>query len=131
VVGKENIISFVRQTLGCNCPEEVFSTLDCRTDSVIQGIALDMKINVGNRLLIYIITIEDPDSIRRILPVLFASGKKERDGAGFNRFRLVVAADDISMMQKEAEQVFGSLDRDEKVHVHVISRKRIPHCPTG
>ena len=76
MVKAENIIAFVKQTLGCNCPEEVFSTIDRRSDIPLSGIVLDMKINVGNRLLIYIVTVKDTDSLRRILPVLITAGKR-------------------------------------------------------
>jgi hypothetical protein len=131
VVMAEHIIVFVKQILGCNCPEEVFSSIDCLTDVRVHGIALDLKINVGNRLLVYVVTVDDPDSLRRILPLLVAAGKKERDGEGFNRFRLVLAADDISRIKNEAETVFNSLNEDEKVHLHLVSVKSIPQCSKG
>ena len=131
VVKTENIIAFVKRTLGCNCPEEVFSNLNCQSDVPCNGIVLDLKINVGNRLLIYVVTVNDPDSLVRILPALVNAGKKERDGAGFNRFRLVLAADDISKIGKEAGKIFSSLNKDEKVYLHTLSGKSIPQCSTG
>jgi hypothetical protein len=131
VVKTENIIAFVKRTLGCNCPEEVFSTLNCQSNIPCNGIVLDLKINVGNRLLIYVVTINDPDSLVRILPALVTAGKKERDGAGFNRFRLVLAADDISKIKNEAELIFNSLNEDEKVYLHTLPGKSIPQCSTG
>ena len=131
VVKTENIIAFVKQTLGCNCPEEVFSTLNCQSHVPCSGSVLDLKINVGNRLLIYVVTVNDPDSLVRILPALVTAGKKERDGAGFNRFRLVLAADDISTIGKEAGKIFSSLNKDEKVHLHTLPGKSIPQCSTG
>jgi len=131
VVGRENIIAFVKRTLGCNCPEEEFSTLNCQSDISCNGLVLDLKINVGNRLLIYVITVNDPDSLVRILPVLVTAGKRERDGAGFNRVRLVLAADDISTIEKEAVKIFSSLNKDEKVHLHTLPGKSIPQCSAG
>jgi hypothetical protein len=131
VVTAEHIVAFVKQTLGCNCPEEVFSTIDCLNDVPVRGIALDLKINVGNRLLVYVVTVDDPDSLRRVLPLLVIAGKKERDGEGFNRFRLVLAADDIDKIKDEAETVFNSLNEDEKVHLHLVSVKSIPQCSKG
>jgi hypothetical protein len=131
VVNTENIIAFVKQSLGCNCPDEVFSHIECQSDIPCSGILLDMRINVGNRLLIYIVTVNDPDFLRRMLPALVTAGKKERDGAGFNRFRLVLAADDVSKIKKEAEKIFNSLNEDEKIYLHTLSKKSIPQCPTG
>ena len=131
VVKTENIIVFVKQTLGCNCPEEVFSTLNCQSDIPCNGSLLDLKINVGNRLLIYVVTVNDPDSLVRILPALVTAGKKERDGEGFNRFRLVLAADDISNIGKAAGKIFSSLNEDEKVYLHTLPGKSIPQCSAG
>jgi len=131
VVNRENIIAFVKKTLGCNCPDEVFSNIECQTDIPCSGIVLDMKINVGNRLLIYIVTVNDPDSLKRMLPVLVTAGEKERNGAGFNRFRLVLAADDINAIEKEAEKIFNSLNEDEKIYLHTLPGKSIPQCSTG
>jgi hypothetical protein len=131
VVKTENIIAFVKQTLGCNCPEEVFSTLNCQSDVPCNGSVLDLKINVGNRLLIYVVTVNEPDSLVRILPALVTAGKKERDEAGFNRFRLVLAADDISNIGKAAGKIFSSLNEDEKVYLHTLPGKSIPQCSAG
>jgi hypothetical protein len=131
VVNTGNIIAFVKQTLGCSCPDEVFSFIECRSDIPCSGIVLDMKINVGNRLLVYVVTVNEPDSLVHILPALVTAGKKERDGAGFNRFRLALAADDISSIEKEAGKIFRSLNEDEKVYLHTLPRKSIPQCSTG
>jgi hypothetical protein len=127
----ENIIAFVKQSLGCNCPEEVFSHIECWSDIPCSGIVLDTRINVGNRLLIYIVTVNEPDSLWRMLPVLVTAGKKERDGAGFNRFRLVLASDNINAIEKEAEKIFNSLNEDEKIYLHTLSGKSMPQCPAG
>jgi len=127
----ENIIAFVKQSLGCNCPEEVFSHIECQTDIPCSGIVLDTRINVGNRLLIYIVTVNEPDSLWRMLPVLVTAGKKERDGAGFNRFRLVLASDNINAIEKEAEKIFNSLNEDEKIYLHTLPGISIPQCSTG
>ena len=127
----ENIIAFVKQTLGCNCPDEVFSNIEYQSDIPCSGIVLDMKINVGNRLLIYIVTVNDPDSLGRMLPVLITAGKKERNGAGFNRFRLVLAADNINAIEKEAEKIFNRLNEDEKIYLHTLPRNSLPQCSMG
>jgi len=40
---------FVRETLGCTCPDEVFQHIDCRTGvKAGENILLDYEINVGN-----------------------------------------------------------------------------------
>ena len=52
---------FVQETLGCSCPEEVFNKIDYQKES--DGIS-GRKITVGDRLLIYIITIDRKSNIQ-------------------------------------------------------------------
>jgi len=123
--GKEDIKTFAHQTLGCGCPEEVFEHIDSQSNVRLEGIVLNRRIKIGNRLLIYIAEMADADSVKQNLAFLVASGRKERDHIGFNRFRLVLTADDISEVQKVAEAVFAVINRDNKVHLHIIPKKSI------
>ena len=124
--GKEDIKIFAQQTLGCGCPEEVFQHIDSQSNVQLNGIVLNRRIKIGNRLLIYIVEIKDADSVKNNLAFLVSSGRKERDAIGFNRFRLVLTADDIDKVKKIAEEMFDVISSDEKVHLHVISKKSIP-----
>src|SRR4030042_4640318 len=122
MIKTENIKTFVRQTLGCACPEEVFKRIDCQSNIKLNdNILLSIKINVGNKLLIYVVEINDQDFIRRTLPNLVEIGKKERDSSGFNRFRLVLATNKLNKIKEVADITFKTIDRDERIHLHVIS----------
>jgi hypothetical protein len=116
---------FVQQTLGCNCPEEVFSHIDCRINISYGTILLSHKINVGNKLLIYIVELKDPDSLNDALMLLIHEGKKERDMGGFNRFRLVLATDKTHLIQQHAFDIFDTLKKDERVHLHVVHKDKV------
>jgi hypothetical protein len=124
--GKEDIKIFAQQTLGCGCPEEVFEHIDSQSNVQLEGIMLSRRIKIGNRLLIYIVDMPDAEAVKQKLAFLVASGRKERDRIGFNRFRLVLTADDIDDVKKVAEAVFAVINKDEKVHLHVIAKKSIP-----
>jgi hypothetical protein len=126
----EDIKIFAQETLGCGCPEEVFEHIDSQSDVKLDGIVLSRKIKIGNRLLIYIAEMADADSVRRNLEFLAASGRRERDSIGFNRFRLVLTADDIDEVKKVADEMFAVINSDDKVHLHVISKKSIPSSLT-
>jgi len=119
---------FVRQTLGCTCPDEVFRSIDVREKvSLNSFLTLHAAIIVGNRLLIYIADAGTVGCIEEHLPVLLAAGRKERDEKGLNRFRLVLVADEPESIQRIAEQQFGELrGKDEKLHLHVIRGKDNP-----
>ena len=120
-----DIKNFAQITLGCGCPEEVFKTIECRSNIMLDGIRIRDHINIGNRLLIYVVEVGRPDSVENILKSLVIYGRKERDSSGFNRFRLVLTADDIGIFQKDAENIFRSINSDEKVHLHSIRKADI------
>ena len=47
-----NVRVFVKKTLGCECPEEVFEYVDCQNEIKINSmVSLKNKMNIGNRLL--------------------------------------------------------------------------------
>ncbi|MCX5718505.1 MAG: hypothetical protein NT055_00830 [Nitrospirae bacterium] len=89
-------------------------------------ILLHNKINIGNRLLIYIVEMNNPDLIKRNLPLLIETGKNERDRSGFNRFRLAIATDKVDQIKHIADSVFKNLKfKDEKIHLHIIHKDEI------
>jgi hypothetical protein len=59
------------------------------------------------------------------LPFLLNIGKKERDSSGFNRFRLVLATDKLDEIKEVADIVFKTIDKDERIHLHIIPKKNI------
>ena len=120
-----DIKKFAQFTLGCGCPEEVFKIIECRSNIILDGIQIRDRINIGNRLLIYVVEVSRQDSVEKILKSLVIYGRKERDSAGFNRFRLVLTADDIGIFQRDAETIFRSVNSDEKVHLHLIRKADI------
>ena len=124
----ENIKVFVRQTLGCDCPEKVFEHIDCQHDIKLNNdILLSYKINIGNRLLIYIIEANDSNFMKSNLSTLVYVGKNERDKKGFNRFRLVIVSDKTNEIKQVAHTMFEVLeDKDEKVHLHIVNKNEFP-----
>lgn len=117
---KEPIIQFVRETLGCQCPQEVFKHIDMSHNPERD---IKLKINVGGRLLIYVAEIEDPASLDAILEKLVRTGIEERDSSGLNRFRLVVAAENLKSIKDSLMEKFDAIRQgDEKAHLHVLDR---------
>ena len=120
------IKKFVKETLGCGCPEEVFQHIDCQYDLQVEDVPLKARINVGNRLLIYVTEVSNTETIAGLLAQIIDTGKKERDQRGFNRFRLVLAAEKIDEIKPAAERLFNDIENDDKVHLHVIPKADIP-----
>ena len=114
---------FVQETLGCSCPEEVFNQIDYQKEH--DGI-LGRKINVGDRLLIYIITMDGQSNIQGVINSALVQGVVERDKKGFNRFRLVLVASHPDELRSSAEQAFNSSGyTDEKTHLHVVNESDV------
>lgn len=125
MIDKDMIKSFAQNTLGCGCPEEVFQHITCESNIRLDGLNIAYKIIIGNRLLIYVFTIDTQDSLKDILPRLVDIGKRERDSSGFNRFRLVLAADNHDSLRQKGENLFNALEKDEKIHLHILPKTSI------
>lgn len=121
------IKEFVRNTLGCNCPEEVFQKIDCKSAVIIdENIVLDYEINIGNRLLIFAAGLNEVDSLEVFITKLVQAGMKKRDDNKFNRFRLVLLTAKVDDIMESAQRIFNSLITDDKVHLHVINKDNFP-----
>jgi hypothetical protein len=120
---------FIRSTLGCGCPEEVLQWIECsQTETVPEHGLLLTRIDVGGRLLVYVVAGDVlPETAAEALPALLAAGLAERERAGFNRLRLVVAGDDPDAIRPLAECAFAdSAPHDDRVHLHVVAIDDLP-----
>ena len=110
---------FVRETLGCTCPEDVFDTIDCKNE--IEGLP-GRKITVGNRLLIYLVFVDRVPDVQGAINAALQQGVEERNRRGLNRFRLVLVCSVPDELRNLSEQAFDSSGYvDEKTHLHVVS----------
>ncbi|MGB5225120.1 MAG: hypothetical protein WBM38_02690 [Arenicellales bacterium] len=117
---------FVKNTLGCTCPDAVFDQQEFDSGIAISGIDNCKKLCIGERLLIYLIDTESVRDLSSSIPSLVSEGRKERDSRHLNRFRLVLGAKDVDLISKQAKKIFeGFNDLDDKVHLHVVSMKKI------
>lgn len=120
---QEKIKAFVQQVLGCGCAEEVFNLIE--TSQVWVEDVDCLRINVGNRLLVYLIDTDDAVLVDSELGNLVARGVEDRDRNGFNRFRLVIAAERVKQLERNAKKAFKAIGPDDKVHLHVVPRDSI------
>ena len=123
MLGNKRIKTFVQDTLGCGCPEEVFRSIDCKKNVRLnEKVLLSQTITIGNRLLIYVIDSRESNVIQH-LGVIISAGKKERDEQGLNRLRLVVVTDDAAEKESLIRKFKELKDKDEKIHLHVIKKE--------
>ena len=123
MTGNESIKNFVRNTLRCKCPDNVFEQIDDR--QVTSKISPHTRsITIGRKLLLYVWEVGSPDQLEEGVPAILAAGKKARDELGLNRFRAILVTDDPSTIKIQADLCLSQFrELDEKMHLHVISRK--------
>jgi len=110
---------FVQETLGCSCPEDVFTEIEYQ--KACAGFP-ERRIKVADRLLIYIINMDGKSDIQEVVDSALARGVTERDNNGLNRFRLVLAASRPDELRTLAVLAFKSSGyADEKTHLHVVN----------
>ena len=118
---RERIATFVRDTLGCTCPDEVFLHIRDDRDAWAGPVHLNRRIDVGRRLLVYVVRSDDPDWVEAHLRAVFDHGRQERERLGFNRLRVVIATAHPAPVGTAARELFTGLDdRDERMHLHVV-----------
>ena len=122
------ITRFVREVLGCNCSDEVFQRVELKRGSTaIKSCSADYELQIGGRLLI-VFTSEPVDRLNPVrLGEVIAEGKRARDAAHFNRFRLVVQAENAAQAKEGLLRTFEAIPtKDEKTHLHVVEKREMP-----
>ena len=85
-------------------------------------------IDVGGRLLVAVCASADWRQVQQSLTGIVRRAREYRDRNGFNRFRLVVAAEDADEARAVLQSVFDDAvsDGDEKMHLHVLKQAALP-----
>ena len=124
---RASIERFVRDTLGCRCPDEVFESITVRPASSPESAEPYTRLVVGSRLLIYVLESPGQRAAPATVERLARRGLSERDEHGFNRFRLVVGCDPAARVPGELAAGFASItDNDDRAHLHVIAASQLP-----
>ena len=123
----DEITRFVRGTLGCQCPDEVFQSIVIGRGAHADHGEPFTRLLVGDRLLIYVLPASSIDATPDTLAALARQGRVERDAKGYNRFRLVIASRDAAAQSTAARAVFdAALGHDDKAHLHLVAGSEIP-----
>ena len=116
---------FVREDLGCGCPEDVFDDIRIEAaPSLLEAGSRSRLLVVGGRLMVLIVESGESDPPGIAVTQLLENGARLRDENGCNRFRLVLVADtDGSALE---QQLRAASMPDERTHIHVIPAARLP-----
>ncbi len=121
---------FVRGTLGCRCPDEVFSSISIRQIQPIGRRLAHTELLVGSRLLIQVLEAPQQADAAGWLEQIVADGRAARDRHGYNRYRLVLvmpatvgqAIDRNDLGARFARASTG----DEHAHLHLLTPDQLP-----
>ena len=124
---RSDIERFVRGTLGCGCPDEVFRTVSVSRLPPMPGRPAVLQLLVGARLLIHVAEAPQNSSAGDWIEQLAANGRAARDRHGYNRFRLVIvgAAQGAPAADLEARFI-RAVARDERAHLHLLEPDQLP-----
>lgn len=118
---------FVRVTLGCQCPDEVFNSMSIERVDADTRTTGHVRLTIGDRLLIYVIAARASDVSAEALSMLARAGLAERKSRGLNRFRLVLAQPDGEALAERMRSVFAAVaGADDRAHLHVIDAAALP-----
>jgi hypothetical protein len=132
-VHSSDIECFVRETLGCGCPDEVFRSVSIDHLPASAGRPALTELRVGARLLIRVVATPDHAAAAGWLEGLVADGRATRDRHGYNRFRLVLAAPATGAAPRGLDGLDGLAARfaratagDDRAHLHVLAEGQLP-----
>ena len=122
------IEKFVREELGCTCPDEVFASIYLeKNPAAFSDLLKGYLLEIGGKLLVYLVETDDLALVVTNLEQVFKRGREKRDADGFNRFRLVVSTPDIHSARPILMRKFDALNElDEKLHLHFIAPDQLP-----
>ena len=121
------LASFVRDVLGCACPDEVLRAIHVGRGRLVPRFDVEVtRLDVGGRLLVWVVPAPAPRKLRSAVAAAVEAGIAERDGQSFNRFRLVLACADSTKVEPAARAAFDACPRpDERVHLHVVAAEEL------
>jgi len=117
---------FIKETLGCGCPDEVFEKIDLSKHEVEGYLGELTRIVAGDKLLIYVMPSGKEDNLCDLVESVGIAGKRDRDVNSFNRFRLVLSiTEGIEKFDAVSAHFSNAFAADEKMHIHFVNNELV------
>jgi hypothetical protein len=127
---RQIVKEFVKGSLGCQCPDEVFEDIELLMDK--EG----LRIHIGKKLIVRLFPLgkrAETITSEKLLQI-FSSGQKERDQKTYNRFRLVLVINDADeakpriegLVQKVQNAFNKAPGHDDRMHLHLVDEGTVP-----
>lgn len=129
-VSTADIEHFVRGTLGCGCPDEVFRSVSIRQVQPVAGRSSHTELLIGSRLLVQVLEAPREATATGWLERVVADGRAARDRYGYNRYRLVLvvsASPGTAVDRNELSVRFARASTgDDRAHLHLLAADQLP-----
>jgi len=123
---RQSIEHFVRTTLGCKCPDEVFDSITILRAPTPTVATPHTRLVIGNRLLIDVVEAQTAKATASATRPA-RKGRAERDAKQYTRYRLVVASDYPIELLSAAKTSFASVAGDDNhAHLHILATDQLP-----
>jgi hypothetical protein len=124
---RPSIERFVRATLGCKCPDEVFQSINVERAPTSRNALPHTRLVIGDRLLIHVFEAPSVKATAAAVSILATQGCAERDAKHYNRYRLVIASDYPTELLSAAKTSFASVAGDDNhAHLHILATDQLP-----
>jgi hypothetical protein len=130
-VSLEAIRTFVRDVLGCQCPESVFADVRIGLPTLYGTHKAEngLEFLIGSRLLVAVVPLSEIGEPTTEIPSILEVGRRTRDLHGLNRFRLVVVGVYDDEMRAKIETL--ALTLGDRLHLHLLDYGTLRRCGLG
>ena len=122
-IQQQAITEFARDTLGCQCSDEVFESISLERVNPADGSPAYDRIVIGHRLLIHVVQANLGTTSADQIQALAESGLRVRDQHGYNRFRLVLVSSTRLDEELAQTRFLAATHQDTKAHLHFVEQK--------
>jgi hypothetical protein len=126
---RQSIEHFVRGTLGCHCPDDVFQSIAIERVPTPRHALPHTRLVIGERLLIHVFEAQPAKATAAAISKPTTQGRTERDAKHYNRYRLVLASDHPIQLLDDARTSFESVaGTDNRTHLHILATDQLPEA---
>lgn len=118
---REAVRKFVRETLGCECEESVFDSIES-VQAQCDGGQEGVRLVIGERLLVRTVGPIRESEVAEQLGRWISAAVSDRNAHRLHRARVVLVTEDVAAVERAVESALADIRLpDERVHMHVVT----------
>lgn len=122
---REAVRQFVRETLGCECEESVFDSIES-AQAQCDGGQEGLRLVIGDRLLVRTVGPIRAGEVGEQLGRWISAAVADRNAHRLHRVRIVLVTDDVLGVDRALDAALAELDLpDGRIHAHVVTPEAV------